>query len=146
MESDHRFPNRSNTRWTIFHCRQHRLCWRTCVRLLAARRTCTQNQPWINHEILSEVLLAFGVDTLGSTGLLGIKCLLGVGLIGAIIATAARRGSSFLGVGVVALLVALNLMHFWMLRPQLLSYVFFATLLSIALIAFFVRDPKEAEV
>ena len=48
--------------------------------------------PWVNHEILSELLLALGLETVGTAGLLGIKCLLGVTLVGLIMVRAARGG------------------------------------------------------
>ena len=41
--------------------------------------------PWINHEIVAEYALAIIADGLGGPGLLIIKCLLGVAVIGAIL-------------------------------------------------------------
>lgn len=89
----------------------------------------TQDYPWINHEILSELLLAKGFDCLGPAGMLGLKCLLGVALIGTIVIRGARRGISLTAIGLVALLVATNVMYFSMLRPQLLSFFFYTVLL-----------------
>ena len=43
-----------------------------------------EGYPWINHEILAEYALAIVADSLGGPGLLMIKCLLGVAVIGAI--------------------------------------------------------------
>jgi hypothetical protein len=87
--------------------------------------------PWVNHEIISELLLAAGIATIGPTGLLGVKCWLGVALVGALVLRAARRGAPFMTLGVLLLLTAINLMYFWHLRPQLLSFLCFAILLWI---------------
>ncbi|MCA9208892.1 MAG: hypothetical protein KDA55_11075, partial [Planctomycetales bacterium] len=38
--------------------------------------------PWINHENLAELLMALGVVHLGPTGLLAIKLMLGVWIVG----------------------------------------------------------------
>ncbi|MFV1965817.1 MAG: hypothetical protein ACC628_10370 [Pirellulaceae bacterium] len=89
----------------------------------------SETHPWINHEILSELLLALGVDTLGAAGVLAIKCLLGMAVVGAMMVRAARRGVSTVGLVVVVTLVSINLMHFWLSRPQLLSYLCFTLLL-----------------
>jgi len=89
----------------------------------------TLDHPWINHEILSELLMALGVNTLGAAGVLGLKCLAGLALVGAIMVRAERNRGSLFGIATVVLLVSVNLMHFWTSRPQLLSYLFFALLL-----------------
>ena len=84
---------------------------------------------WINHENLAEVLLAVGSDHLGPIGMLWVKCLLGVGVIGLIMARASRQGVGKVSLSVVALLVSVNLSYFWSMRPQLLSFVYLALLI-----------------
>ena len=83
---------------------------------------------WINHENLSEILLACGADTFGARGLLVAK--LGLGLL---ILAAMLRYARTTGIGrpvdlLVVLLVAANMMHFWSMRPQILSYSLFTLL------------------
>jgi len=86
---------------------------------------------WINHENLAELFLAVTIDTIGPVGLLIVKCLLGVGVIGLIMFVACRQGASLLSVCLLAMLVATNLTYFWCTRPQLLSYVYCALLMSL---------------
>ncbi len=86
---------------------------------------------WINHENLAELCLAIAIDTVGPVGLLVIKCLLGVSLIGMIMSIARRQGAGLLSICLVAMLVATNLAYFWCTRPQLLSYTYCALLMSL---------------
>jgi hypothetical protein len=86
---------------------------------------------WINHENLAELFLAVMIDTIGPVGLLIVKCLLGVGVIGLIMVVACRQGASLLSVCLLAMLVSTNLTYFWRTRPQLLSYVFCALLMGL---------------
>jgi len=83
---------------------------------------------WVNHETLSELALASGIQTLGPVGLLCAKLLLAAMLLGYIIHRSWRAGASQTTIVVVALFTSINLMHFWLLRPQLSSYLFFASL------------------
>ena len=92
---------------------------------------------WINHENLAELLLAIGANTIGPIGLLVAKCLLGVAVILLIAAFARRQGAGLITVGCVALLVAVNLAYHWSVRPQVLTYFYFA--LMIALLAWSFR-------
>jgi hypothetical protein len=100
----------------------------------------SEHHPWVNHEILSELLMSLGVDTLGAPGVLSIKCLLGIAVMGVIMARASRRRVSMVGLVTLVMLVSINLMHFWLSRPQLLSYVLF-TLLLLVLARSFTRWP-----
>ena len=87
--------------------------------------------PWINHENLAELLLAVGADFLGPVGMLVCKCLLGVGVVALILWNGRRQGASILACCLVAMLVAVNLSYFWSLRPQLLSFVWYALMLAL---------------
>ena len=94
------------------------------------------NYPWINHENLAELLLAMGADLLGPVGMLVCKCLLGVGVIALILWNGRRQGASMLACCLVAMLVAVNLSYFWSLRPQLLSFLWYALMLALLLLVF----------
>jgi hypothetical protein len=87
--------------------------------------------PWINHENLSELALAISAATVGPSGMLGLKCLLGLVLIGLIVSHADRQGVGLVGICVVALLVSVNLTYFWALRPQLASFICYGLLLKL---------------
>lgn len=86
---------------------------------------------WVNHETLSELAMAVGIQSLGGVGLLCIKCLMGAVLMAVLIYRSRRAGVSQMTIVVVALFASINLMHFWLLRPQLISYLFFASLVLI---------------
>ena len=87
--------------------------------------------PWINHENLSELALAAGVEAFGMTGLLTIKCALGVLVLCLVIWRARREGAGQLATYGLVLLTAANLVFFWVLRPQLFSFVYFALLATL---------------
>lgn len=89
------------------------------------------NYPWINHENLAELLLALGADHLGPVGMLVGKCLLGIGVMLLILWNGKRQGASVPSRCLVAMLVAVNLSYFWSLRPQLLSFVWYALMLAL---------------
>lgn len=90
-----------------------------------------EGYPWFNHEILAECALAIGADWFGPSGLLVIKCLLGVGVIGAILTRAVRLRAGLIWACAFSLLVAITLGSHWSLRPQLSSYVSFTLLLAL---------------
>jgi hypothetical protein len=85
--------------------------------------------PWINHENLSEVWLAGAYRTLGAHGMLGLKCLLGLGVVVLMLRSAARQGVSLIVAGCFLLLVSTTLTPFWAMRPQLSSYVLLALMI-----------------
>jgi hypothetical protein len=100
-----------------------------------------EGYPWINHEIFAEYFLAIGADWLGGVGMLVVKCLLGLAIIGAIMVRAwrpgdPRGGAALVPVCATALLVALTLGNHWSLRPQLISYISFTLLLALLSYAF----------
>ena len=87
--------------------------------------------PWINHENLSELALAAGSEVFGITGLLAIKCLFGVLVLCLVIWQARRQGAGQFATHGLVLLTAANLVFFWVLRPQLFSFVYFALLATL---------------
>ena len=91
---------------------------------------------WINHENLAELFLAVGIDLVGPIGMLIVKCLLGAGVVALIIRSALRRDVTWLVAGSAGLLVATNLAYHWSLRPQLLSYLYYAAMLVVVSYSF----------
>ena len=87
--------------------------------------------PWINHENLSEILLALGADTIGGPGLAIAKCCLGWLVILLIFHRAQTLHLSVVSGCVVALLFGVNARSGWTMRPQLVTYVSFALMISL---------------
>lgn len=92
--------------------------------------------PWINHENLSELLIAGLVLVGGPLALVWGKFLLSLGLIGLIYFAARRDGVRWQVAAVVCGLVAANLSYHWSFRPQLASMACFAGLLALLQYAF----------
>ena len=88
-----------------------------------------EGHPWINHENLAELAMAEGFRWLGPYGMLMVKCLLGVGILGAMVLVARRQDAHPLLAWAMMLLVARNLTAFFPMRPQLLSFVWCAVML-----------------
>ena len=103
----------------------------------------TADQPWINHELLPEVLFAAVFGALGVPGLVGLK----VGLILITIGLAYWRllshGLHPLRAGIL-IVVVLMLMSvgLWTIRPHLFTYLFF--LLTLLLIDFAEHGRSKA--
>lgn len=95
-----------------------------------------EGYPWINHEIIAEYLLAMGADTFGGSGMLFVKCLLGLAVVTAILRRALQQGAGLIAACVLTLLVAVTLSSHWSLRPQLISYTSFTLLLALLSYAF----------
>ncbi len=91
---------------------------------------------WINHEVAAEYFFALTVNWIGPTGLLAFKCMLGVLIIGMMMARASRMSLRLTSVCFMALIVAANLAPYWAVRPQLFSYFYFALMLLILSWAF----------
>ncbi len=83
----------------------------------------TPNQPWVNHENLFELAIAYGQRTIGGLGLMTFKCLAGLWLLHAMVRTAQRRGVATLTAVVAMMPVAWGLSEFWLARPQLFSFI-----------------------
>lgn len=91
---------------------------------------------WINHENLSELLFATITDQVGVWGLLAGKCLLGLFITGLILWRCYRLKVSAIVSAAAVLIVAVNLTGFWYIRPQVLSYTLFATLIAMLSFSF----------
>ena len=92
--------------------------------------------PWINHEHLSELILA-GVASLGGgAALMVMKCLLGMIVIGLIVRAARQQQAGVVATCVVALLVSVTMTYHWSVRPQIFSFLLFALLIALVNWAF----------
>lgn len=97
---------------------------------------------WINHENLSELALALGYRWLGPQGMLVVKCLLGLGVVGLMLRAAARQKISLVVTCGFILLVSTTLTAFWAMRPQLASFLLLAVMIVLLDRAF--RDWNES--
>lgn len=88
-----------------------------------------EGHPWVNHENLAELALAYGFRTLGVNGMLAAKVLLGMSVLLLMSAVARRQGVRPVTAWALFLLVSYNLQAFFPLRPQLLSFLWCATML-----------------
>lgn len=84
---------------------------------------------WINHENLSELVLALTYDNFGVAGLILGKFILALLILSLIIFNSVKNGVGLITSGMVALLVSINLTSFWHFRPQVSSFVCCAILL-----------------
>jgi hypothetical protein len=103
----------------------------------------TAGQPWINHELLPEVLFGAVFSTLGVPGLVGLKVALILITIGLAYWRLLSHGLHPLRAGIL-IVVALMLMSvgLWTIRPHLFTYLFF--LLTLLLIDFAEHGRSKA--
>ena len=97
--------------------------------------------PWINHENLAELALALGYEWLGASGLLLAKCAVGLAMVLSMVAIVRRQGVHPWVAWAWMLVVTTNLQPFFILRPQLLSFLLCAAMLVVLDLAF--RDWHE---
>ena len=90
-----------------------------------------QGYRWVNHENLSELVLAFTYDTFGLPGLIVGKFMLALLILGLVIGVARRNKVGWFIAGGVSVLVAANLECFWHFRPQISSFVLCAAMLAV---------------
>ena len=105
-----------------------------------------EGTPWVNHENIAELLLAWTVDTFGVLGLPVMKLILAIVILGSIMWTARRAKCGWPAIGITVLLVASNLQFHWHFRPQILSYASLASMLAIWQRAFHCHDASFAAV
>ena len=91
---------------------------------------------WINHENLSEVVMALTVKHFGPLGLIFGKLALSLLLIGIVLAVNLRQGTGSIVAAITTLLVASNLGYHWSFRPQLSTFVCYTLLLLVLQFAF----------
>jgi len=91
---------------------------------------------WINHENLSEIVLAIVANVGGGMGLMTMKCLLGLVVIGLVLHAGRKSNVSRMIRCIVSLLVSVNLAYHWSVRPQIFSYTLFAVLIGLVSYSF----------
>ena len=91
---------------------------------------------WINHENLSEIVMAIVVDTFGPHGLIWLKFGLSLFVIVTILVFNLRSGTGLIATCLLTILVSWNLGYHWSFRPQLSSFVFFTLMVSLLQFAF----------
>jgi hypothetical protein len=84
----------------------------------------TPDHPWVNHENLFELAVAVGQRTVGGLGLMVFKCISGLWLLWIMVRTASRRDVPVMAAAVAMIPVASGLAEFWLMRPQLFSFLF----------------------
>ena len=90
-----------------------------------------QNYRWINHENFAELMLAVADNAGGQTGLLLLKSVLTLILLGLPLWYAVRRGAGLLTCMAVTCIVAFGISFHWLIRPHMLSYVCAAGLICL---------------
>ncbi|MFN9721481.1 MAG: hypothetical protein ACK58L_22510 [Planctomycetota bacterium] len=90
-----------------------------------------ENARWVNHENIAELLLAFSFDQFGTPGLIGLKLLAGCLLFGLLIFSARRSGVGWFVICLTCAVVGSNIQFHWHYRPQILTYVSLAALLTL---------------
>ncbi len=95
----------------------------------ASHTYATSDHPWVNHENLFELAVAFGQRTVGGLGLMVFKCVSGLWLLWMMVRNASRRAVPILAAAVAMIPVAAGLAEFWLMRPQLFSFLFFGLML-----------------
>ena len=89
----------------------------------------TPDHLWVNHENLFELAVAFGQRTVGGRGLMIFKCVSGLWLLWMMVGNASRLAVPVLAAAVTMVPVAAGLAEFWLMRPQLFSFLFFGMML-----------------
>ncbi len=85
--------------------------------------------PWVNHENLFELAVAFGQRTVSGLGLMIFKCVSGLWLLWTMVRVAQHRNVPTLAAVASMIPVASGLAEFWLARPQLFSFLCFGLML-----------------
>ena len=89
----------------------------------------TAGQPWVDHEWLSQVLMAGLFSALGSAGLVTAKFAVAVATFALVLARLRRRSATSAIEGVTGLLTIAAMARGFGIRPQVLTYLALAVLL-----------------
>jgi hypothetical protein len=95
-----------------------------------------EGHPWINHENLFELAVAVGHRIVGGPGLMILKTMAGLVLMLVMLRRSVRLGVPLVSAAVCLLPAAACLAEFWLLRPQLFSFLLFAAQLLLTERAF----------
>lgn len=104
-----------------------------------------EGAPWVNHENIAELMLACTVDTFGPAGLPWMKLTIATTILALMILSARRSGAGWLPIGAMVMIVAANLQFHWHFRPQILTYLSLAMLLSLWQYVFGEFDPQNPQ-
>jgi hypothetical protein len=104
-----------------------------------------EGAPWVNHENIAELMLAWTVDTFGPSGLPLMKLAIAITIFGLMIFSARRSGAGWLPIGAMVMIVGANLQFHWHFRPQILTYLSLAMLLSLWQYVFGELDSKNPQ-
>jgi MYXO-CTERM domain-containing protein len=96
----------------------------------------TNSHPWINHENIAELAMAWAADSFGILGLTLGKLLLGIVLVGSLVLTARIGGAGWMATGIVLVAAAETMEFHWHFRPQAFTYAYFAVMLAVLAWAF----------
>lgn len=99
--------------------------------LTASHTYADPNYVWVNHENISELVMAVVHQYFGGYGLVIGKCLLGLGVLWLIRWNAIRNGVRETIASLILLPVAYSLASSWCVRPQLASFLCFALMMLI---------------
>ncbi len=89
------------------------------------------DHPWINHELLAEIIFAFVYSLAGTTGLLILKLALGLGIIHILSGLYFSKSGNRLSYALHFLLLAPVFVTGFATRPQIFTYFFLALLVWI---------------
>lgn len=89
---------------------------------------------WVNHENIAELMLATADRVGGQTGLLLVKSLLTLVVLGVPVWVASRFGAGLLTCLAVVLMLSFNISFHWLVRPHMLSYACGAVLMGLVAI------------
>lgn len=103
---------------------------------LASHTYSAAGHPWVNHENLSELVLALMQRTVGGLGIMVGKLIAGLCVLGLMMWLAVRRGVPLWAAAVCMVPVSSGLAEFWLARPQLASFLGMAALLTICEFSF----------
>ena len=95
-----------------------------------------ENFRWVNHENLSEILMALVADAWGPLGLVGGKMLLSLLVLAIVAWHNLRQRTGLIASAVLLVLLGANLGYHWSIRPQLASFVCFVLMIGILQMAF----------
>lgn len=93
--------------------------------------TFSSKAPWVNHENIAELALAWTSDHFGAAGLGLLKLSLTVCVLMAMIGAAQRRGAGLPAIAVVVVLAAETMQFHWHFRPHLFGFACFAALIAL---------------
>lgn|GEM_PF-2351950 len=86
---------------------------------------------WVNHENVAELVLAAADMAAGQTGLLLLKSILTLVILGLPLWYAQRRGAGLLASAAMTTILAFGISFHWLIRPHMLSYASAAVLICL---------------